>query len=122
MPQVRVIPKEEAQVLRRPKQPGVRRQRMTQFDEYVRILLENPGEAVVYEELEEAPQKFVLSLRGAFQRAGAPAVVRKLRGRDEVRAWLDEAAARPKAKAAASNGRRASGRPARTGGTRGNRR
>ena len=42
-------------------------------------LLDNPGEAVVYEELNEDPQRFVLTLRGAFQRAGAPAVVRKMR-------------------------------------------
>jgi hypothetical protein len=102
MPNVRVIPKEEAQVMRRQKPPGVRRQRMNQFDEYARVLIENPEQAVVYEELDEAPTKFVLSLRGAFRRAGHPEViVRKLRSRDEVRAWIpdpgDEAPASPAA-------------------------
>src|SRR5438270_8368298 len=84
------MPKAEAQQTRRPKQPGVRRQRMNEFDEYVRVLLDNPGEAAVYEDIEENPQKFVLSLRGAFKRGGVDAVVRKMRGRNEVRAWLGE--------------------------------
>ncbi len=90
MVRIRLIPKEEAQQTRRPKQPGVRRQRMNEFDEYVRVLLDNPGEAAVYEDIEENPQKFVLSLRGAFKRSGVDAVVRKMRGRNEVRAWLGE--------------------------------
>lgn len=91
MPNVRVVPKAEAQVMRRPKAPGVRRQRMNQFDEYVRVLLDNPDQAVVYEELDEDPMKFVITLRGAFRRAGYPsAMVRKLRARDEVRAWLPD--------------------------------
>jgi hypothetical protein len=91
MPNVRVVPKEEAQVMRRQKTPGVRRQRMNQFDEYVRVLLDNQDQAVVYEELDEDPLKFVITLRGAFRRAGYPnAVVRKMRQRDEVRAWLPD--------------------------------
>jgi hypothetical protein len=97
MPSVRVISKAEAQQTQRAKEPGVRRQRMSQFDEYARVLIENPAEAVVYEELGEHPQKFVLSLRGAFKRAGAPAVVRKMRGRDEVRVWFEERQAAPPA-------------------------
>jgi hypothetical protein len=89
MPNVRVVPKAEAQVMRRQKTPGIRRQRMNQFDEYVRVLLDNPDQAVVYEELDEDPLKFVITLRGAFRRAGYPnAMVRKMRARDEVRAWL----------------------------------
>jgi len=88
MIRIRLISKEEAQRTRATKTPGVRRQRMDQFDEYVKALAENPGEAVIYEGIEEAPQHFVLSLRGAFKRAGMPVVVRKMRGRDEVRAWL----------------------------------
>jgi|SRR5579859_868405 len=100
MPNVRVVPKEEAQVMRRQKTPGVRRQRMSQFDEYVRVLLDNQDQAVVYEELDEDPMKFVITLRGAFRRAGHPEVmVRKMRARDEVRAWIpdpgDEAPASP---------------------------
>jgi cell division septation protein DedD len=88
MVRVRLISKEEAQNTRKSKAPGVRRQRMNQFDEYAQAALENPEQAVVYEDLGENPQKFVLSLRGAFKRAGANASVRKMRGRDEVRVWL----------------------------------
>jgi len=100
----RLMPKEEAKNTRKPKTPGVRRQRMDLFDGYARHLLDNPEEAVVYEELDENPQKFVLSLRGAFKRAGVSASVRKMRGRDEVRAWMEEkpapAAKRPARKRA----------------------
>lgn len=107
MPNVRVVPKAEAQVTRRKKEPGVRRQRMNQFDEYVRVLLDNPDQAAVYEELDEPSQNFVLTLRGAFRRAGHPeVVVRKMRARDEVRAWLpdpgDEAPASPAVPATAA--------------------
>ncbi len=88
MVRVHHISKEDAQNTRKNKTPGMRRQRMSQFDEYAQALLGSPNEAAVYEELGENPQKFVLSLRGAFKRAGAIAVVRKMRGRDEVRVWL----------------------------------
>jgi hypothetical protein len=88
MATVKLIPLAEAQQTRRPRTPGVRRQRMNEFDGYVRVLLDNPTEAAVFEGIEEAPQKFVLSLRGALKRAGVAATVRKLRNRDEVRAWL----------------------------------
>jgi hypothetical protein len=90
MATVRLIPKEEAQQTRMQKAPGVRRLRMSQFDMYASALLENRGEAVVYEEIDEEPQKFVLSLRGAFKRAGMDVSVRKMRGRNEVRAWVNE--------------------------------
>jgi hypothetical protein len=53
MPTMRLISREEAQQTRTPKALGVRRQRMNQFDEYVQFLLDNPTEAVVFEELEE---------------------------------------------------------------------
>ena len=86
----RVISKEEAQQTRQRKAPGVRRQRMNEFDEFVKTVIDNPGEAVVFEELGEPGQKFVLSLRGALKRANVDAVVRKMRGRDEVRVWLKE--------------------------------
>jgi hypothetical protein len=95
MPTMRVVSREEAQKTRKAKEPGVRRARMTQFDDYVRPLVETPEDAVVYEEIEEDPQKFVLSLRGAFKRAGVAAIVRKMRGRNEVRAWIGEPVARP---------------------------
>ena len=85
-----MIPVAEAQQTRAVKTPGVRRQRMAEFDTYVQALLDHPTEAVVYEDLGEAPQRFVLSLRGAFKRAGVAAQVRKQRGRDEVRAWQIE--------------------------------
>jgi hypothetical protein len=88
MVRVHLISKEEAQNTRKTKTPGIRRQRMNQFDEYAAAVLENQDQAAVYEELGENPQKFVLSLRGAFKRAGVHAVVRKMRGRDEVRVWL----------------------------------
>src|SRR6476469_3833487 len=88
MVRVHLISKEEAQNTRKSKSPGIRRQRMNQFDEYAAAVLENQDQAAVYEELGENPQKFVLSLRGAFKRAGVHAVVRKMRGRDEVRVWL----------------------------------
>ena len=90
MVRVRLISKEEAQNTRKSKTPGIRRQRMNQFDEYARAVLDNPEEAAVYEELGENPQKFVLSLRGAFKRAGVNATVRKMRGRDEVRVWISD--------------------------------
>src|SRR5579871_6573106 len=93
MVRVRLIPKDEAQNTRKSKTPGVRRQRMNQFDEYAAAVLNNPEQAAVYEDLGESPQKFVLSLRGAFRRAGKTATVRKMRGRDEVRVWLDNTAA-----------------------------
>ena len=95
MPTMRVVTLEEAQKTRRVKEPGARRARMNQFDAYVRPLVEHPEEAVVYEEIDEDQQKFVLSLRGAFKRAGVPAIVRKMRGRNEVRAWIGEPSARP---------------------------
>jgi hypothetical protein len=90
MVHVRLISKEEAQNTRKTKTPGIRRQRMNQFDEYARAVLDNPEEAAVYEELGENPQKFVLSLRGSFKRAGVNATVRKMRGRDEVRVWISD--------------------------------
>jgi len=90
MVRVRLISKEEAQNTRKTKTPGIRRQRMNQFDEYARSVLDNPEEAAVYEELGENPQKFVLSLRGSFKRAGVNATVRKMRGRDEVRVWISD--------------------------------
>lgn len=92
---VRLVTRDEAQNTRKTKAPGARRQRMNEFDEYARALVENPGEAVIYEQLGGNPQKFVLSLRGAFKRAKIPAVVRKMRGRDEVRAWMGEHKAPP---------------------------
>jgi hypothetical protein len=95
MPTVRVVSREEAQQTRLTKAPGVRRVRMDQFDAYARPLVENPDEAVVYEGIDEDPQTFVLSLRGAFKRAGVSAIVRKMRGRDEVRAWTGESVKRP---------------------------
>jgi hypothetical protein len=101
MVHVRLISREEAQNTRKNKSVGIRRQRMDQFDEYARALLENPEDAAVYEDLGENPQKFVLSLRGAFKRAGVQATVRKMRGRDEVRVWLIEGEA--------TGGRRRSG-------------
>src|SRR5258708_2189692 len=104
--QIRLISKEEAQQTRKPKEPGVRLRRMSEFDEYARSLIENPGEAVVYEGIEEAPQKFVLSLRGAFKRAKLPATVRKMRGRDEVRAWVAEQAPASRSEPAAKPGTR----------------
>ena|SRR5215471_15072276 len=121
MVRVRLISKEEAQTTRKQREPGPRRQRMQQFDEYASTVVEHPEEAAVFEELGEEPQKFVLSLRGALKRAGVDAVVRKMRGRDEVRVWLAEP--RTEAAAAPSHGRRgaaAGGRPA--GGGRGRRR
>jgi hypothetical protein len=63
---------------------------MNEFDSYSKALVENPGEAAVFEGIEENPQKFVLSLRGAFKRAGMDVMVRKMRGRNEVRAWVNE--------------------------------
>ncbi len=107
MVRVRLVPKEEAQQTRRSKEPGPRRQRMNQFDEYASTVLDNPAEAAVFEELGEEPQKFVMSLRGSLKRAGVEAVVRKMRGRDEVRAWLKDrqeeapAAAKPRGRARA---------------------
>lgn len=97
MPSVRLISREEARQTRQLKTPGIRRQRMNEFDQYARPLVENPEQAVVYEEIAKTPQKFVLSLRGAFARAGISATVRKLRGRDEVRAWVVEPGAAKRA-------------------------
>ena len=90
MPTIRLISKEAAQQTRTPKTPGVRKQRMNEFDSYAQALIDNPAEAVVYEGIDKHPQKFILSLRGAFKRAGTDVVVRKLRSRNEVRAWLAE--------------------------------
>ncbi len=90
MVKVRVIPKEEAQATRARKAPGVRRIRMDEFDTYVQALKDNPDEATVYEEIEEDTQRFVISLRGAFKRANMEVTVRKMRGRNEVRAWQVE--------------------------------
>jgi len=103
---IRLIPKEEAQQTRKPKEPGVRRQRMNEFDGYARALVDNPAEAAVYEDIEENPQKFVLSLRGAFKRAGMEVVVRKMRGRNEVRAWMDERKAQASATGRGRGGRK----------------
>jgi hypothetical protein len=91
MVKMRTMDKAEAQKTRTPKAPGVRRARMNLFDEYVDALRQNPDEGVIYEELDEAGHRFVLTLRGAFQRAGMEnVVVRKLRGRDEVRVWRSD--------------------------------
>lgn len=120
MVRVRLISKEEAQTTRKQREPGPRRQRMQQFDEYAGTVVEHPEEAAVFEELGEEPQKFVLSLRGALKRAGVDAVVRKMRGRDEVRVWLAEpgAAQRPPAAARGRRGGAGGGQ----GGGRGRRR
>jgi hypothetical protein len=80
MPTVRLISREEAQKTRTPKTPGVRRQRMNAFDSYIQALLDSPTEAVVYEAIEEEPQKFVLTLRGAFKRAGKRSLGPRRRG------------------------------------------
>jgi hypothetical protein len=110
MPTMRVISREDAQQTRRAKEPGLRRARMSQFDTYAHALIDNPEEAVVFEDLGEEPSKFVLSLRGAFQRAGVSAIVRKMRNRDEVRAWVGEPTIRKRTpQAAAPPARR--GRP-----------
>jgi hypothetical protein len=113
VPTIRVITKAEAQQTRTPKQPGVRRQRMDEFDLYVLPLIESSDQAVVYEGIEEVPQNFVLSLRWAFKRAGLDVSVRKMRGRNEVRAWVNEPkpAPVPALKPAA---KRASGPPRKT--------
>lgn len=88
---IRIIPKEEALQTRRVKEPGIRRQRMSVFDAYVQAVIDNQGEAVIFEEIEERPQAFILSLRGALRRHGInTAVVRKMRGVDEIRVWLRE--------------------------------
>jgi hypothetical protein len=63
----RTMAKEEAKITRTRKPPGIRKQRMAQFDEYVDALVQNPAEAVVYEELEEPGQKFVLSSEPAWK-------------------------------------------------------
>jgi hypothetical protein len=98
MVHVRLISKDEAQVTRRRREPGPRVVRMREFDGYAQTVAEHPDDAVVFEELGEEGQKFVLSLRGALKRAGIHAVVRKMRGRDEVRVWRVEPAttARPR--------------------------
>jgi hypothetical protein len=82
---------------------------MREFDSYVQTLVEHPDEAVVFEDLDEEGQKFVLSLRGALKRAGIDAVVRKMRGRDEVRVWRVEPG---EAAAATRTARRGSDAPA----------
>lgn len=105
MSTVRMVSREEAQKTRAIKAPGIRRARMDQFDAYARPLIENPDEAVVYEDIDEDENKFVLSLRGAFKRAGVPAIVRKMRARNEVRAWTgtpEPRAARPRSTPAAA--------------------
>ncbi len=108
MATVRLISREEAQQTRTPKGIGARRLRMDEFDAYARALVENPGEAAVFEGLEEEPQRFVNSLRAAFTRAGVTAMVRKMRSRDEVRAWVVEPAPAqaPEAPAPKRGGRR----------------
>jgi hypothetical protein len=104
MVKVMVVSREEAQNTRKTKAPGARRQRMNEFDTYALELIDHAEEAVLYQDLGENPQKFVLSLRGAFKRAKFPATVRKMRGRDEVRAWRGE---QPRPAAAKARGRRA---------------
>jgi hypothetical protein len=79
---------------------------MNEFDVYAKTVLENPAEAVVFEGIEEEGQKFVLSLRGAFKRAGVHAVVRKMRGRDEVRAWIADEQPSATEEPAVQSGRR----------------
>jgi len=106
MPTIRLITREEAQKTRTPKTPGVRRLRMNEFDGYAQALIDNPSEAAVYEGMDEEPQKFVLSLRGAFKRGGVDVVVRKMRGRNEVRAWMAEPKAKPEAVKSGRGGRR----------------
>ena len=103
MVSMKVVPLEEAKNTRKVKAPGARRQRMNEFDTYAQELIEHAEEAVLYQDLGENPQKFVLSLRGAFKRAKFPATVRKMRGRDEVRAWRGE---QPRPAAAKPRGRR----------------
>ena len=88
MVRISVMPKETAQQTRPLRTPGPRRQRMNEFDAYAQVLLDSPDQAVVYEEVGQDGQRFVLSLRQAFKRAGMTATVRKMRGRDEVRVWL----------------------------------
>jgi hypothetical protein len=90
MPTMRVVSREEAQYTRKAKTPSPRTQRSQEFKEYAQALIDNPEQAVVFEDVGDNPQNFVLNLRNAFARAGVPAVVRKMRGRDEVRAWIGD--------------------------------
>lgn len=87
----RLIPLAEAQNMRKAKEPGIRATRMAEFATYAQHLIDNPEAAAVYEG-DDIGQAFVLSLRGAFKRAGINAVVRKMRQRNEVRAWIPNAA------------------------------
>ncbi len=88
MVRIRLIPKADAQPARRVTHPGVRKQRRTEFDAYAQVLLEHPGAAVLYGDIDEPPQRFIQSLHSACRRAGVTAVIRKVRGQNDVRAWL----------------------------------
>ena len=93
MVKMRIMSKAEAQLTRRVKEPGVRKARMNEFDAFVQVVKDNPGEAVVFEEIGEPGQKFVLSMRGALKRHGLDnAIVRKMRDRDEIRVWRTDGA------------------------------
>jgi hypothetical protein len=66
---------------------------------------------VVYAGIDEDPQTFVLSLRGAFQRARVSVIVRKLRGRNEVHAWTGETVYPPEHRARSSSRARGDAAP-----------
>jgi hypothetical protein len=83
------MPREEVMVTRRQK-IGVRKQRMGEFDAYVQAVADSAEGAAIFSDLDEDPKKFVISLRSAFKRNGVDAVVRKMRDKDEVRAWLPD--------------------------------
>ncbi len=95
MVKLRVIPKEEAQVTRRVPEPGPRRRRMNQCDEYIAAIQSAAPQATVFEGLDEPKNKFVLSLRAGLARHGLNGTVKAMRNRDEVRVWLSDDASEP---------------------------
>lgn len=89
MPSIRLLPREEAQAAKPARASGSRTLRRAEFDEYVNAVIDSEEQAAVFEDLDENPAKFKVSLASAFKRAGADAVIRKSRAKNEIRVWIN---------------------------------
>src|SRR5438552_3386775 len=92
MPTITTISREEAAPKsRRVLEPGVRKQRMAEFAEYVELAQQewafDPTRVVVFGEVPDPAIKFIVTLRAALKRAGIQADMRKVRSKPELHVW-----------------------------------
>lgn len=92
VPTFRTVPLEEIVATKKRKMQGPRVKARIEFDGYVKLLLEDTNNAMVFTGFKtDEERKFIVKFQAALERAGVEdAHVRKTRGSDEVRAWVGE--------------------------------